>query len=56
MIELRSVIPNSVTNPTSEPSESQPPVANSTAQIPPISANGRLRKVIARLRRLPKAM
>ena len=55
MIELRRVMPNRVTNPTSEPSDIQPPL-NQTATTPPMSANGRLRKVIDRLRRLLKAM
>ena len=41
MIELRVVMPKSVTKPTSEPSESEPPVAK-TASTPPMRANGRL--------------
>ena len=41
MIELRRVIPNRVTKPTSEPSERLPPVS-SAAATPPTSAKGRL--------------
>ena len=54
MIEFRSVMPKSVTKPTTEPSESQPPVA-STATTPPISANGRLMLVSKVWRSEPKA-
>ena len=52
MIELRSVMPNSVTNPTIEPSVSTPPVAN-TASTPPTSANGMLASTSSTLRQLP---
>ena len=54
-MELRSVMPNSVTKPTSEPSEIQPPV-NIAAMTPPISAKGKLAKVSSKLRNLPKAI
>ena len=49
MIELRNVIPNSVTKPTIEPSESTPPVAN-TASTPPTRAKGRLTRTSSRFR------
>ena len=41
MTAFRVAMPNRVTNPTSEPSDSSPPVAN-TASTPPTSAKGRL--------------
>jgi hypothetical protein len=55
MMELRSVIPNKVTNPTSEPSDRLPPVS-SAAATPPTSAKGRLASTSHRLRRLPVTM
>ena len=54
MMVLRSVMPNKVTKPTSEPMDNQP-LVNITASTPPISANGRFKKVINRLRKLPRA-
>ena len=45
MIELRMLIPKSVTNPTHEPMDSWPPVA-ATAKTPPTIANGMLMRTI----------
>ena len=52
---FRKVIPNNVTNPTSDPIEIQPPV-KVAAKTPPISAKGRFRTVKHKLENEPKAM
>ena len=50
MMPLRAAMPITVTNPTSEPSDSTPPVS-ATAATPPTSANGRLTPTNAVMRR-----
>src|SRR5947209_11446096 len=51
MMPLRAATPNTVKNPTSEPSEMTPPVANA-ASTPPIRADGRVKKARAARRQL----
>src|SRR6266849_1165054 len=54
MMPLRAAIPNTVKNPTREPSEMTPPVTKA-ASTPPTSADGRVKKASAASRQLPKA-
>ena len=62
MIELRVVMPKSVTKPTSEPMVSPPSpgspstLVSQTASTPPTSANGTLASTSSRFRALPKAI
>lgn len=52
MIELRSVMPNSVTNPTIAPMVRRPPVANTTS-TPPTSAKGKVQEQQRHVSRVP---
>jgi hypothetical protein len=49
------VIPNNVTNPTSDPMEIHPPVKEA-AKTPPINAKGRFKTVRHKLVKEPKAI
>ena len=54
MIPLRAATPNTVKNPTSDPIEITPPVANA-ASTPPTRADGRVKKARVARRQEPKA-
>ncbi len=54
MIKLRMVMPNSVTNPTNEPTDNNPPVAN-TASTPPTNAKGRFARINSTCRHEPNS-
>ena len=51
---MRAAMPNTVKNPTSDPMERIPPVANA-ASTPPTSASGRVTKASSAGRQLPSA-
>ena len=55
MMPLRAAMPITVTSPTSEPSDSTPPVRNAAA-IAPTSANGSVRNTSAVSRTVPKSV
>ena len=54
MMPLRAAMPSTVTNPTSDPSDSTPPVRNTLA-TPPMSANGMVSATSATMRTEPKS-
>ena len=55
MIELRVLMPNNVTSPTSDPNVSHPPLKK-MARTPPARANGRFAKTSVRFCKLWKAI